>query len=680
MMKKFLLLYCCLICCLAAAAQSITLTRDSLNEGIKAKWRFKAADSAVFALPAYNDNHWQLVNSRRLPIDSVNGVVWLRMHVMVDSLIASKPIALRLTQAGASEVFLDGKRVAKYGTIAAKDSVDYEDPQFEPLIVDFDTPGNHLIAIRYVNYDSKRNRDVFNKMFNGVDMLIYDAKTAIDFDQQSRLAQTFVSTLLFGIFIAFALLHLLIFLYHRKEVSNFSFSMFSLMLGFLFLIFLIVKFSNSPWLQIRASYIAFFLSIFACVFLHRFLQQIFQHKNRIIQWAIFLIALIAIVLRFIDYTEGLLAMVVLIGAVSVETVVTIAIAIFRKVKGAFIIGFGLLCFTGLILIIMSVTIASGGNFEISDDSEAGFYWFLAIVFAILSIPMSMSAYLAYRFSYINKDLQEQLKQVQVLSEKTIQQEQEKKRMLEQQNEELEEQVNIRTAEVRLQKEQIEHQHEALKSEKKKSDDLLLNILPSEVAEELKTKGTTTAKLYDQVTVIFTDFVDFTIAGEKLSAQELVNELDHCFKAFDEIISRNGIEKIKTIGDAYLAVCGLPNKYDDHAVRAAKAAAEIRDFMTLRKQALGERTFQIRIGMHSGPVVAGIVGVKKFAYDIWGDTVNTAARMEQNSEPGKINISETTYELIRDDFECLYRGEIEAKNKGALKMYFVTSLRNHTGNM
>ncbi|MFN8359519.1 MAG: adenylate/guanylate cyclase domain-containing protein [Candidatus Kapaibacterium sp.] len=210
-------------------------------------------------------------------------------------------------------------------------------------------------------------------------------------------------------------------------------------------------------------------------------------------------------------------------------------------------------------------------------------------------------------------------------------------------------------------------------EKERSDNLLLNILPAEVAEELKNKGTADAKQFDNVTVLFTDFISFTTMSEALTPQELVGELHTCFKAFDEICTKYSIEKIKTIGDAYLAVCGLPLADEKHAENVVKAALEIREFMANRSKELGAKTFEIRIGINSGSVVAGIVGVKKFAYDIWGDTVNTAARMEQNSEAGKINISETTYALVKDTFACEFRGEIDAKNKGKLAMYFVEKL-------
>ncbi|MCX6199406.1 MAG: adenylate/guanylate cyclase domain-containing protein [Bacteroidetes bacterium] len=196
---------------------------------------------------------------------------------------------------------------------------------------------------------------------------------------------------------------------------------------------------------------------------------------------------------------------------------------------------------------------------------------------------------------------------------------------------------------------------------------------------MKAKGSAEAKLFENVTVIFTDFKNFTGISEKLSPHDLVNELHECFSAFDNIMHKYGIEKIKSMGDSYMAVSGLPTSNPNHAEEMVNAAIEIREFMLNRKKTNPE-TFEARIGIHSGHVVAGIVGVKKFAYDIWGDTVNTAARMEQNSEGGKINISQTTYELLNrsstslrsgtSPFTFEYRGEIEAKNKGKLKMYFV----------
>jgi guanylate cyclase len=207
----------------------------------------------------------------------------------------------------------------------------------------------------------------------------------------------------------------------------------------------------------------------------------------------------------------------------------------------------------------------------------------------------------------------------------------------------------------------------------RSEALLLNILPKAIADELKTNGKAEAKQFDQVTVMFTDFKNFAGISEKLSPNELVAEIDSLFRAFDRIISRHNIEKIKTIGDSYMCAGGLPVTNNTHAFDVVSASLEILQFML---QHLNERKkegwepFEIRIGVHTGPVVAGIVGEKKFAYDIWGDTVNLASRMESSGEAGKVNISCSTYELVKDKFNCIYRGKIKAKSKGDTDMYFV----------
>jgi class 3 adenylate cyclase len=217
------------------------------------------------------------------------------------------------------------------------------------------------------------------------------------------------------------------------------------------------------------------------------------------------------------------------------------------------------------------------------------------------------------------------------------------------------------------------QRNKISKERKRSDELLLNILPTEVANELKEKGSADAKQFNEVTVMFTDFKGFTRISEKLTPVELVAEIDACFKAFDYIISRHRIEKIKTIGDAYMCAGGLPVVNQTHADDVVKAALEIQHYMRQhieQRKTEGKDPFEIRIGIHTGPVVAGIVGVKKFAYDIWGDTVNIASRMETTCEEGKVNISGATHALVKDRFRYTYRGKIEAKNKGEIEMYFV----------
>lgn len=220
---------------------------------------------------------------------------------------------------------------------------------------------------------------------------------------------------------------------------------------------------------------------------------------------------------------------------------------------------------------------------------------------------------------------------------------------------------------------IRRTNRIIEREKERSDELLLNILPEETAEELKENGTAKARSYDMVTILFTDFKGFTALSATLSPQALVKEIHHCYKAFDEIMAKYKVEKIKTIGDAYMAAGGLPIANKTHPFDVTHAAIEIREFMNKLKEERtlsGKPYFEIRIGIHSGPVVAGVVGTHKFAYDIWGDAVNIASRMESNSEPGKINISESTYDLIKDQFECSPRGKIAVKGAGEKSMYFI----------
>ena len=214
---------------------------------------------------------------------------------------------------------------------------------------------------------------------------------------------------------------------------------------------------------------------------------------------------------------------------------------------------------------------------------------------------------------------------------------------------------------------------ALTESRNLSESLLLNILPADTAAELKQYGKAVPRRYDEVSVLFTDVYGFTKIAEKLSAEDLVALLDTYFSIFDDIVVKYGLEKIKTIGDAYMCAGGFHVENRDFIENTIKAALEMQDFVEQikhEKSAINEPYFEIRVGIHIGPVVAGVVGTRKFAYDIWGDTVNTAARMEQNSEPGMVNISEATYQKTKDKFSFTSRGKINAKNKGEIEMYYV----------
>lgn len=221
----------------------------------------------------------------------------------------------------------------------------------------------------------------------------------------------------------------------------------------------------------------------------------------------------------------------------------------------------------------------------------------------------------------------------------------------------------------------------LDKQKEQIEQLLLNILPKQVADELQTSGASKPRQFDEVSVLFTDFKGFTSIADKLTPAELVEDLNECFIEFDTIIDKYNIEKIKTIGDSYMCAGNIPSPQPDHVFKIVRAALEIQSFMekyNLCRVEKGLQPWEIRIGLHVGPVVAGVVGKKKYAYDIWGSAVNIASRMESNGTPGKVNISAHTYELIKDHFACTHRGKLYAKNLGDLDMYYVEYEKLQTG--
>lgn len=219
----------------------------------------------------------------------------------------------------------------------------------------------------------------------------------------------------------------------------------------------------------------------------------------------------------------------------------------------------------------------------------------------------------------------------------------------------------------------------LHAERRKSEELLLNTLPRKIAEELKQTGKVKPVYYQSASILFTDFKDFTKLAEQLTPEELVEELDYCFSSFDMIIEAHNLEKLKTIGDSYMCVGGIATPNPTHAIDAVLAALQIQAFMRWRRQEKIQNNqpyWEIRIGIHSGPLLAGVIGKKKFTYDVWGDAVNIASRMESSSLPGAINISQSTFELVKDFFDCEYRGKIAVKNKGDIDMYFVNGIKKH----
>lgn len=220
-------------------------------------------------------------------------------------------------------------------------------------------------------------------------------------------------------------------------------------------------------------------------------------------------------------------------------------------------------------------------------------------------------------------------------------------------------------------------NKSLDISKKETEEVLLNILPKRVAKELRQTGKAKPVFYESASILFTDFKGFTKLSEKFTTEELIHQLDQFFCYFDSIMQMYNIEKIKTIGDAYMCVSGIPEKNPNHAVNIIKAGLELADYMNIVNTINSQKEippWEIRIGVHSGPLVAGVVGTKKFCYDVWGDSVNVASRMESSGVPGRVNISGDTYEMIKENFVCEYRGKVAAKNKGEIDMYFVNGVK------
>lgn len=456
---------------------------------------------------------------------------------------------------------------------------------------------------------------------------------------QVREKNLFIDFFLAGSLLIMGLYHLGLFSVKRKDSSALWFGITCILVSIRTLLtgefYLYTLFPNFPFdLGIKLEYIAFYLGI---PFFILFLREVFPDDcpkifSRIIQICSYLLLIPVLIFPPRVFTHTVLVMeVVALIAILVGLYVMVR-SILNKREGAksFLAG-------SLLLVLAIVNDILHTNLII----YTGFYTPIGLFIFVFSQAFLLSVRFAKAFTQV-EELSENLEQKVI--ERTIQLEQAKK---------------------------------IAESEHKKSEKLLLNILPEEVANELKEKGLVTPVLFESTSIMFTDFKGFTQIAEGLTPQELVKELDSCFTQFDKIIERFHLEKLKTIGDSYMCAGGIPKVNATHAIDSCLAALEIQSFMNnmkVTKKNSNIPYWELRLGIHSGSVMAGVVGEKKFAYDIWGDTVNTASRMESSGTPGRINISYATYELVKDFFECEYRGEVDAKNKGRVKMYYLNRIK------
>lgn len=630
------------------------LTEKDIISGIpiNEECKFSASDDRNFALTNLDDSAWKYVDFNDKNAYQKDHPYWIRFYFKVDSSLVNKLIGLEISQLGASEFYLNGEKIESIGKIGKGTAREFKIKNEAPTLFTVANTNVNVLAIRYLPLQNRlkfiENSRLLNIDFNHADSLVQDK---IEVAEEVN----FYMMLTCGVFSALGFIHLLLFLFYRKALYNLFFALYNTSISLMsYLIILVYEMKNPEALE-RYAFLAFFSIILFGASLSGFVNTLFAKTKKRLKVMLIISAFLPLVYYF-DYTTAVILGLLYISFTAFESFYLVIRAMIRREKAAFIVGGGILGFFVFIVMTMILNVLNNLNISFSINSEKddfGAYIFLLI---IISFPVSISAYLAWQFASTNLNLVTQLNEVNRLSDINLKHEQEKQQILQNQNDLLEKQVDERTFE--------------LQKEKQKTENLLLNILPHEVAEELKENGSSEAKYYDEVTVLFTDFVNFTQSSEKMGAEKMLVELNECFTAFDMIMEKHGLEKIKTIGDAYLAVCGLPLKNKSHAYQTILVALDIIDFIEQRKKTNLD-VLDIRIGINSGSLIAGIVGVKKFAYDIWGDTVNTAARMEQNSDKGKINISESTYQLVKDDFAFEYRGKIETKGKGAMEMYFVT---------
>ena len=678
-MKKTLFTLLLLAATFALKAQD-TITVDTLGDEqfMDGNWRYKDENKTHWA-DSLDRRTWPSKNIN-FSLDTLNnpfsGIGWFSKTLRV-----AKPLRRRIgafvldAQEGAMELYLNGKLIGNFGTPSADaNSEKAEIPlRNEYIVFQFDTTEFQRIDILYSSHQRIENA--------GFDITVSSAKNAIGLLRFTALFFDGLTMLAIGTFMAFSLIHLLLFFFYKEDKSNLYYGLSTVAISVMLVLILAARLMSNPNDAFVLSALTNCTGYLTIYLLIRLFYYVFKGGAPVWHWFLLVLMVLAIAAEW-QSTNAYSLISILYIILSLIEFLRITYQAFRhKLPGSKNFGFGILtAISGVIILLIALylvfsvgvindQISGVTPFDFTGKSMA-FLIMISVIMAFYGIPVSMSLFISRKSAETNESLKIQLKKVKELSAETLRQEREKQKILEGQKGMLETEVKRQTKEIRK-------QHDIVKKERDRSEELLLNILPEETAQELKEKGHSDAQLIDQVTVIFTDFKGFTAMSEQVTPKELVQDLHTCFSEFDRICEKYHIEKIKTIGDAYMAAGGLPTPNKTHAKDVVLAALEMAKIVEKGKASKIAKKlpfFEIRVGVHSGPVVAGIVGIKKFQYDIWGDTVNTASRMESSGDVGKVNISQTTYELLKDepDFAFENRGKIQAKGKGELEMYFAST--------
>lgn len=563
----------------------------------------------------------------------------------------------------AFRLYLNGEEVLANGKVGV--SREEEEPCYHPKTVSVHSVADTLEFVLHVsNYNYRKGGVAESIIIGQVSSLL-----------RNNLARSGFDFFLAGSLLIMAIYYFGLFFVLRKEKSSLFFSIFIfisiirlLVTGQRLLLFI---FPGMSWeSMLRLEYGTFYL---APVFFILFFNAVFREEVKIyivnIVMAISGFFTLLVVVTPVNFFSATLPFYQIYTSVlAVALIFWIGKARKDGKEGALVLLLGIVI---LFISLLHDMIYVYGSLRGSEIFPVGLFLFILCQSYVLSI----------RFSLINKENQElwdeldyKNQNLEQLVKARTRELWKQKKILEKTNLELEKQKETMID----QGQTMEFINELLEKEKEKTDKLLLNVLPQQIADELKLHGKSIAHSYPQVSVLFVDFVKFSELSESIPPSDLLEELHFYFASFDDIAKKFNLEKIKTIGDAYMCAGGLHEQADERDVRnTVLAGLEIQSFILAHreeKEATGEVWFDCRVGIHTGPVIAGVVGKSKFAFDIWGPTVNVAKRMEAACEPNKVNISEFTWKFIRDEFDYVSRGIITMKHKRNMQMFYVKGLK------